>query len=69
MMGYKINSGLLGLVVFALFLFRRQSQRRALVHSHGCEQAVMHLSKEPVTGFDFQMRMYMDIPFLYNLHQ
>lgn len=68
-MDYKINSGVLGLIIFALLLFRRQSQRRALVRSHGCDQAVIHLSKEPFTGFDFQMRMYMDIPFLYNLHQ
>lgn len=68
-MGYKINSGLLGLAFLVIFILQRQCRRIALVHSHGCEQAVMHQPKEPFSGFDFQMKMYMDIPFIYNLHR
>lgn len=68
-MGFKVNSGLLGFVLLAFFLLQRQRQRKASVQSHGCEQAVMHQPKEPFSGFDFQMNMYMDIPFIYNLHQ
>ncbi|KAI5924587.1 cytochrome P450 [Camillea tinctor] len=68
-MGHKLNTGLVGLALLAFLLFHRQRQRTASVQSHGCEQAVIHRPKEPFSGFDFQMRMYTEIPFLYNLHR
>lgn len=68
-MGYKTNSAVLGFLFLAAFLFQRHLQRKSLARSHRCGQAVSYQPKEPFTGFDFQMRMYNDIPFLYNLHQ
>lgn len=68
-MGYKTSSVLLGVVLLALFLFQRQRHRKVSIRSHGCEQEVIHQPKEPLYGFDFQMNMYTDIPYLYNLHK
>lgn len=68
-MGSKVNSGLLVLAIFAVFLLRRQRRRYALAISHGCAPPVAYQPKEPLSGFDFQMRMYSHIPFLYELHQ
>jgi cytochrome P450 len=68
-MGYAVNTWLVGVALVAFVLCRRQRQRRATALGHGCEQAVIHRPKEPFTGFDFNMKMYMDISFLYSLHQ
>lgn len=68
-MGYKTNSALSGVVLLALFLFQRLRHRKAVIRSHGCEQAVMHQPKEPLSGFDFQLNMYTDVPYLHTLHK
>lgn len=70
-MGYNVTSGgLIGLVLLALFLFQRQRQRKASAQRHArCESAIMHQPREPFFGFDFQMKIYMDISFIYSLHR
>ncbi|KAF7536556.1 hypothetical protein G7054_g4413 [Neopestalotiopsis clavispora] len=68
-MGYLVYSAFAGLVSLGFWLHHRRSQKNATIKSYGCEPAVTHHSKEPLFGFDFQMRMYMEIPFLYQLHQ
>lgn len=68
-MGYKITSLLLALTLFLFKVIRRQQERQASAHSRGCEPAVVHQPVEPFSGFDFEMRMYSHIPFLYELHQ
>lgn len=70
-MGYNVRSGvLIGLVLLALFLLQRQRQRKASAQRHArCQSAIMHQPREPFFGFDFQMKIYMDISFIYSLHQ
>ncbi|KAI1407141.1 cytochrome P450 [Hypoxylon sp. FL1857] len=65
----KVACGLLFLTLFVLFLLQRQHQRNAVARRRGCEPAVPHRPLEPFLGFDFQMKMYSQIPFLYKLHQ
>jgi len=68
-MDSKVNVGFALLLATGIFLYWRQLQRKYLARNHGCDLAVAHQPKEPFTGFDFQMKMYMEIPFLYQLHQ
>ncbi|GAP92080.1 putative cytochrome P450 [Rosellinia necatrix] len=60
---------LLCLVLATFFLFRRRRQRDAAARNKGCHPAVSHRPLEPFLGFDFQMKMYSQIPYLYQLHQ
>ncbi|KAI1382718.1 cytochrome P450 [Hypoxylon trugodes] len=57
------------LFFLVILLVQRQRWRKAIVRTYGCKQAVRQNPKEPFYGFDFQMKMYMDVPFLYELHQ
>ncbi|KAI1169507.1 cytochrome P450 [Nemania sp. FL0916] len=68
-MGYKLNTAVFSLLAALILVFQRQRQRAALIRRHGCEQAVVYSPWDQVCGFDFQMKMYMEVPFLYGLHR
>ncbi|KAF7526671.1 hypothetical protein G7054_g10698 [Neopestalotiopsis clavispora] len=68
-MEYIVTSLLSLCGLLAFFLYQRQQQRIAAIRSHGCEPAVAYRSMEPFAAFDVQMKMFMDIPSLYNLHK
>jgi cytochrome P450 len=68
-MAYKVAL-LIGLLsVLAYRLYCRQRQRSEVARNYGCGTVVQHRPLEPFTGFDFQMRMHVTIPFLHRLHQ
>lgn len=68
-MGLKL-SVLSGVALLAIYgLFRRQRHRAATGRSYSGSGPAPHRPLEPFTGLDFQMKMYVVIPYLYQLHQ
>ncbi|KAI1270295.1 cytochrome P450 [Xylariaceae sp. FL1019] len=68
-MGFKSYTAVLGLLAALIFVFQHQRQRKARGEQHRCGQAAIHSPWEPIFGFDFQMKMYSQIQFLYKLHR
>ncbi|KAI1120296.1 cytochrome P450 [Nemania abortiva] len=68
-MGPKTTSALLCLALFGFLIFRRQRQREHAGRNQGCEPAIFHRPVEPFSGFDFQMKLYSQIPYLQTLHR
>jgi cytochrome P450 len=68
-MAYTTNTCLAGLLLLALCIFYHHQKRNAVARAHGCGTLTRHRPKEPLFGFDFQMSMHMDIPFVYRQHQ
>jgi cytochrome P450 len=64
-----LTSALGGLALLAVCIYRLQLQRNAAARKPGCDLAVRHRSKEPLSGMDFHMGIHVDIPSLYRHHQ
>jgi cytochrome P450 len=69
MLAPAVTSAIAGLAIFAIYIYRLQHQRNTSERGNGCGPVTKHRSKEPFSGVDFHMRMYADMPSLYQHHQ
>lgn len=67
-MGFKL-SFLIGVTLLAVYAFARRQRQKATERRYGGGSPVSHRPLEPFTGFDFQMKMHVTIPYLFKLHQ
>jgi len=68
-MGFILDSAAVAIIVLLIWLVKRWQQRGFMVHQNGFQDPRTHRVAEPFTGLDLQMKMHMDVPYLFQLHQ